>query len=111
MKSFSGKHIIVTGGVKGIGRSAADIFLREGGNVSVLDIDPAGKAFEDASAGKIKFYSCDVANSKNIQESIANAIKHFGEVDVLVNNAGINRYATVTETSEELWDLVMNVNV
>lgn len=111
MKSFSGKHIIVTGGVKGIGRAAADIFVREGGNVSVLDIDPTGKDFEKASTGKVKFYSCNVADALNVQESISDAIKHFGEVDVLVNNAGINRYATVTETSEELWDLVMNVNV
>lgn len=111
MKSFLNKHIIITGGVKGIGRAAAEVFLREGANVSVLDIDPSGKVFEEASAGKLKFYSCDVANASDIQESISGAIKHFGEVDVLVNNAGINRYATITETSEEVWDLVMNVNL
>lgn len=111
MKDFENKHILVTGGVKGIGRAAVDVFLREGGNVSVLDIDTAGEALEAQSSGRVKFYSCNVANATTIQSCIEQAIKHFGDVDVLVNNAGINPYATVTETSEAEWDLVMNVNL
>ncbi|MCE7864352.1 MAG: SDR family oxidoreductase [Bacteroidetes bacterium CHB5] len=111
MKSFTDKHIIVTGGVKGIDRSAAEIFVREGGNVSVLDIDPSGKSFEETAGGKVKFFECDMANATSIQECIDLAIQNYGAVDVLVNNAGINRYATLTETTEELWDLVMNINL
>ncbi|HNR72579.1 MAG TPA: SDR family oxidoreductase [Cyclobacteriaceae bacterium] len=111
MKSFADKHIIVTGGVKGIGRSAAEIFVREGGNVSILDVDPSGKSFEETAGGKIKFFECDMAKATSIQECIDLAIRNYGEVDVLVNNAGINRYATVTETTEELWDTVMNINL
>jgi NAD(P)-dependent dehydrogenase (short-subunit alcohol dehydrogenase family) len=111
MGKFSNKHIIVTGGVKGIGRGAVDAFLREGGQISVLDIDPAGETLEKESNGMVRFYKCNVADSSNIKTSIAQAMEHFGEVDVLVNNAGINRYATVTETSDEEWDMVMNVNL
>jgi NAD(P)-dependent dehydrogenase (short-subunit alcohol dehydrogenase family) len=111
MGKFNNKHIIVTGGVKGIGRGAVDVFLREGGKVSVLDIDPAGETMEKELKGMVRFYKCNVADSSNIKTSIAQAIENFGEVDVLVNNAGINRYATVTETSDEEWDLVMNVNL
>lgn len=111
MKEFDKKHILITGGVKGIGRAAVDVFLREGAKVSVLDTDATGKALESQSQGTVKFYACDVSNGSAVQRVVEDAIKNFGDVDVLVNNAGINRYATVTETSEEEWDLVMNVNL
>ncbi|HEY9487121.1 MAG TPA: SDR family oxidoreductase [Chryseosolibacter sp.] len=111
MKDFADRHIIVTGGVKGIGRAAVGIFSREGGKVSVLDIDPAGAALEAQSNGTIRFYLCNVARAAEVQSSIMQAIENFGDIDVLVNNAGINRYATLTETSEEEWDFVMNVNL
>lgn len=111
MKDFNDKHIIVTGGVKGIGLAAVEVFVREGAKVSILDIDASGETLEKESQGNIKFFKCNVSDAAFIEESIANAIRNFGEVDVLVNNAGINRYATVTETTEEVWDLVMNVNL
>ncbi len=111
MKDFKDKHIVVTGGVKGIGLATVEVFVREGAKVSILDIDQTGKMLEAESNGKILFINCNVANAKSVEESIAKAIDKFGQVDVLVNNAGINRYATVTQTTEEEWDLVMNVNL
>ena len=111
MKDFTNKHIVVTGGVKGIGRAALYVFIREEGNVSVLDIDREGEKLEKESGGKVKFYACDVADYSSVQTSIAQAIAHFGDIDVLINNAGVNRYASVTETTEEEWDFVMNVNL
>lgn len=111
MKEFTDKHVMVTGGVKGMGLAAVEVFLREGAKVSILDIDPAGEALETKSNGTIGFFRCNVADAAAVNVSIENAIKKFGDVDVLVNNAGINRYATVTETSEALWDQVMNVNL
>ena len=111
MNEFTGKHVVVTGGVKGIGRACVDVFIRDGASVSILDIDPAGANLEAGSAGQIRFFLCDVSQFSAIENSISGAIKHFGDIDVLVNNAGVNRYATVTETSEEEWDFVMNVNL
>jgi NAD(P)-dependent dehydrogenase (short-subunit alcohol dehydrogenase family) len=111
MKDFNDKHIIVTGGVKGIGLAAVEVFVREGAKVSILDIDQAGEKLETESNGKITFIRCNVADAKAVEESMAKAIRKFGEIDVLVNNAGINRYATVTQTTEAEWDLVMNVNL
>jgi len=108
---FSNRHILVTGGVKGIGRAAVNIFVRDGGKVSVLDIDNDGEKLQNEFDGNVQFLLCDVSNSMQVQSSVRKAIQHFGELDVLVNNAGINRYATVTETSEEEWDLVMGVNL
>lgn len=108
---FKGKHILVTGGVKGIGRGAVDVFVREGGHVSVFDIDPAGKELEPEHNKKIQFYLCNVADPTQVKACVALAIENFGEIDVLVNNAGIQRYASVTQSTEEEWDLVMNINL
>lgn len=110
MKDFTDKHIVITGGVKGIGRATVEVFLREGAKVSILDIDQDGSLIEKEFP-KAAFYYCDVSKSSEVGEAISRAISHFGDIDVLVNNAGINRYATVTETSDEEWDLVMNVNL
>ncbi|MBX2966597.1 MAG: SDR family oxidoreductase [Cyclobacteriaceae bacterium] len=109
MKDFKGRHIIVTGGVKGIGKAAVDVFVREGAHVSILDVDPGGKALE--ANKQIRFYLCNVSNAESVRENVKQAIANAGEVDVLVNNAGIQRYGNVTETTEEDWDLVMNVNL
>ena len=56
------------------------------------------------------FVRCDVAKEQQVKEAIAQGVEQFGQVNYLVNNAGIQRYSKVTETSEEEWDLVMNIN-
>jgi NAD(P)-dependent dehydrogenase (short-subunit alcohol dehydrogenase family) len=108
MASFTGNHIVITGGVKGIGRACVDVMIREGGKVSVLDIDNNVTADYEGNA---KFYQTDVSKADQVQEGIGAAIKQFGDVDVLVNNAGIVKYGTVTEASEEDWDLILGVNL
>ncbi|MEO9476015.1 MAG: SDR family oxidoreductase [Cyclobacteriaceae bacterium] len=106
------KHAIITGGAKGIGESASRIFLREGFNVSILDIDEGAGTTLAVELGKSAHYiKCDMASEEQIQSAIASAIDHFGEADVLVNNVGINPYGTVLSTSSALWDTVMNVNL
>ncbi|MEQ9405930.1 MAG: SDR family oxidoreductase [Cyclobacteriaceae bacterium] len=106
MSDFTGKHIVVTGGAMGIGAAAVEVFLREGGKVSILDIEKCSSADKYLS-----YHACDVSRADQIERAISASINHFGEIDVLVNNAGINRYATLTETTDEEWDLVMNVNL
>jgi NAD(P)-dependent dehydrogenase (short-subunit alcohol dehydrogenase family) len=91
MASFTGKHIVITGGVKGIGRACVDVMIREGGKVSVLDIDNNVTADYEGNA---KFYQTDVSKADQVQEGIGAAIKQFGDVDVLVNNAGIVKSGT-----------------
>lgn len=111
MSTFKGKHILVTGGVKGIGRGTVDVFVREGGLVSVLDLDSAGLELEKVHRGNVRFYSCNVADHTQVKACVTQVIEGFGDIDVLVNNAGIQRYASVTQSTEEEWDMVMNVNL
>jgi NAD(P)-dependent dehydrogenase (short-subunit alcohol dehydrogenase family) len=109
MSLFKGKHIVITGGSKGIGRATAEIFLREGAKVSVVDID---KQIENLPHNEtLRSYITDVSKEDQVSRTMRSAIQHFGAIDVLVNNAGIVLYSTVSEAREEDWDLIMNVNL
>lgn len=106
------KHVIITGGAKGIGAATVRIFHKNNYNVTFLDVDEKnGQALQSEQVDGCLFISCDVSLTNAVKEAIHQAIGEFGEVDILVNNAGINPYGTVTETSDELWDSVMNINL
>ncbi len=109
MKEFEGKHVVVTGAAKGIGRGATEVFLREGAFVTGLDLDQ--DAMDAMEHENLVMYTCDVSDSQSVNQVIKRASDKFGKAEVLVNNAGINPYGTVTETSEELWDKVLNTNL
>lgn len=103
---------IITGGSKGIGRATAEIMLREGANVVILDTDEVqGKVLEGATGERMRFIRCDVSVEQEVESAISQAEAAFSQVNYLVNNAGIQRYSTVTETSEAEWDMVMNINL
>jgi NAD(P)-dependent dehydrogenase (short-subunit alcohol dehydrogenase family) len=102
---------VVTGGAKGIGAATARQFAGAGARVAVLDTDEAGDALARELGAHALFVPCDVSKSADVAEAFARVRERFGGVDVLVNNAGIQRYGTVTETSEAEWDEVMSVNL
>ena len=102
---------MITGGAKGIGGAATRALHREGANVVILDVDSlGGKLAEELGKGAL-FFKCDVSREAEVRQAMEKAVETFGDLDILVNNAGIQRYSTVTETTEEEWDLVMNVNL
>ncbi|MCB0664665.1 MAG: SDR family oxidoreductase [Saprospiraceae bacterium] len=105
------KTAIVTGGVKGIGWAASKALHRDDFNVSILDWDEKGHEKIKELGRDSMFIHCDVSKETSVKEAINRIAEKFGSVDVLVNNAGIQRYSIVTETTEEEWDLVMNVNL
>ncbi|WP_147303527.1 SDR family NAD(P)-dependent oxidoreductase [Rhodohalobacter sp. SW132] len=110
--SFTDKAIIITGGAKGIGEGCARIFHRDNGNVAIFDVDEkAGTGLARDLGDRCRFYRCDVSSEKQVQQAVSDVIKDYGRVDVLVNNAGILKYSGVTDTSEEEWEHVMEVNV
>lgn len=100
------RTIVITGGNKGIGASCVELCLKEGMTVAVLDIDAASNL-----PAEVYYQTCNVADEKQVAASIQNIIDRFGAIHALVNNAGIQRYGTVTETTSEQWDEVMNVNL
>lgn len=105
------KHVIVTGGAKGIGRACVEIFTREGFRVSVLDLDDEAGALLSSEYDLVNFYQCDVSQEAEVDDRIGEAIQVSGEIEYLVCSAGIQRYSTVSTTTEEEWDLVMGTNL
>ncbi|MGB5895445.1 MAG: glucose 1-dehydrogenase, partial [Ignavibacteriaceae bacterium] len=114
-KRFEGKVVIVTGGGKGIGQTSAIAFAQEGGQVAIADIDEeAGNATVrqiKEMGGKAIFLKCNVSKSSDVQQLVKETVLAFGGVDVLYNNAGVVRYGTVVEMSEEDWDYQININL
>ena len=106
--SLHQKTVVITGGAKGIGAACAKAFANDGYQVAVLDIVPGWEAGDEN--GQL-FLNCDVSKIEAVESAMKQVREKFGSIDVLVNNAGIQRYGTVTETSEGEWDLVMNVNL
>lgn len=105
---YQNKIAVVTGGSKGIGGATSEAFLADAANVVVLDLEPPPfKAHPD----RLLFCKTDVSKSDQVNAAFDRAIAKFGGVDVLVNNAGIQRYGTVVDTPEEQWDQVVGVNL
>ncbi len=118
MATFDGKVIIVTGGALGMGKATALEFAREGGRVTVADInEPAGQAITQAmrdAGGQGLFVQADVSRSADCQRVVRQTVDTFGGIDVLFNNVGIQppeSYQNVENTPEELWDRIMDVNL
>ncbi len=112
---LANKVAIVTGGASGIGRATSLLFAQEGAAVLIADRDEqAGRivAAEITKSGsRAIFEPADVTLATDCRRIVERAIREFGRIDILFNNAGIIRRATVLDLSEEDWDRVMAVNV
>ena len=116
MKLLTGKTAVVTGAARGIGKAIALKLASEGASIAFTDlnIDENAKAteIEIASLGvKVKGYASNAASFEDTKNVIAEIVKEFGRIDVLVNNAGITRDGLMMRMSEEQWDMVINVNL
>jgi NAD(P)-dependent dehydrogenase (short-subunit alcohol dehydrogenase family) len=109
---LANKVAIVTGGGSGIGKATCIAFAREGAKVVVVDLK---RDAADATAKEIGgvAFGADVSKAKDVEAMVKFAEDTFGKLNVIFNNAGIfpDADGSVTETSEETWDLVMNVNL
>lgn len=106
--NFKNKNVVVTGAAKGIGAACVNAFLEEGAHVAMLDLSYKESVKRDDN--KLLLH-CDVSDQEQVMNCMSKVKEELGLIDVLVNNAGIQRYGTVTDTSVEEWDEVMNVNL
>lgn len=116
MGLLEGKTAIVTGAARGIGKAIALKYASEGANIAFTDlvIDDNALATEKEIAAygvKVKGYASNAANFEDTHNVVAEIVKDFGRVDVLVNNAGITRDGLMMRMSEQQWDIVINVNL
>ena len=115
MAELSGKRALITGGASGIGKATAKLFARRGAGICIADVDAAaGQGVADEiiiEGGRAIFVRCDVSSAVECQSAVQQMVAEFGGIDILFNNAGIIRRASVVDTTEDEWDRVMAVNV
>ena len=106
---------IVTGGGAGIGEATCMRFAQEGAKMVVADVDmAAAQKVADAikaRGGQAVAFKVDVRVADEVTNMVGAALKSFGTLDIIVNNAGINRDAIAKRMTEEQWDLVLDVNL
>jgi 3-oxoacyl-[acyl-carrier protein] reductase len=108
---MTGRVVLVTGAGRGIGRTIAETFTREGATVVALDLDPGALAalHEDSRAETV--LACDITDPVQVRAAVATIEERHGRLDVLVNNAGINAEGPLESFDPALWDRVFAVNV
>lgn len=116
MKLLNGKTAIITGASRGIGRGIAQVFAQNGCNVAFTYSSSveAAKALEEelsSSGVQVKGYQSNAANFEEAQTLVENVLKDFGQVDVLINNAGITKDNLLMRMGEEDFDKVIEVNL
>ncbi len=110
-----GKKTIITGGASGMGKATAELFAKEGARVAILDIDEheGNKTIDliKKNGGEGIFLKTDVSNAKEVNDSIDNILKVFGEINILFNHAGTIIVKPLHQSTEEDYDYLMNINV
>ena len=108
VEGISGRTAVVTGAAQGIGRNIADLLVANGAKTAYLDLDKPSSFTESSSQ---KFFQCNVTELQSIENAFTDIESVFGSVELLVNNAGIFKITPITETSIELWNQMLAVNL
>ncbi|MBY6293945.1 glucose 1-dehydrogenase [Nanohaloarchaea archaeon H01] len=115
---LDGRTAIVTGGSSGIGRGICMKLAEEGANIVVADVQQEpnmdGKPTDEKineEGGNALFIQTDVSDEESVEEMVYLAAEEFGQVEMLVNNAGIHGGGSITETDEDTWNQIVEVNL
>ena len=114
MALLAGRTAVVTGGAQGLGYAIAEVFVAEGARVMLGDLDlERNRAAAQALGGDdaARAVRCDVTSPAEVDALVAAAVEQFGRLDVMVNNAGITRDATLRKMTEEQFDEVIAVHL
>jgi NAD(P)-dependent dehydrogenase (short-subunit alcohol dehydrogenase family) len=120
MGKLSGRTAMITGGGRGIGRAVCERFAREGANLAInfASNEVAAREVAEAARGwgvRAEIYRADVADQAAVNTMCRQAISDFGQIDVLINNAGIGSSAvnrpTITEATDEQYQLLFGANL
>ena len=115
---LSGKTAVVTGGASGNGRAISSLFAEEGADVVIADIqeepreggEPTHERIEANTDSSATFVECDVTDYEALKDAVA-AADEFGGIDTMVNNAGVFRAEEFLEEGDDIFDMIMDINV
>lgn len=103
MSRFINRAAVVTGGASGIGAAIADQLAEEGAQVTILDLVEGNSGHH--------WLKCDVSDTDSVEAAIDGAVKRFGHLDIVINNAGIGAQGDVAANSDEEWARAWDINV
>ncbi|GIO91605.1 MULTISPECIES: SDR family NAD(P)-dependent oxidoreductase [Paenibacillus] len=111
---FNNKSVIITGAANGIGRGLAEAYASRGAQVVLSDINET-RGEETAAALREQgftalFVPCDVRKEEDIRHLMNEAVKQFGGIDILINNAGVSRFKSPFDLTVQDWEDVLNTN-
>lgn len=114
---FTGKVALITGSAGGIGKSIAEKFYEDGAYVVITDIrQEEGRRMAALLGSRAIFIPCDISNPDQVNQLIAETVQHFGHLDIMINNAGINAITTedrvtIDRYSNDTWQKMINVDL
>lgn len=116
MGLLKGKKAFVTGGSRGLGKALCEVFAREGADVAFNYNSNDAEAKDtikriEQHGGKALAYKVSVTDKPGIKDMLGNILEEFGRVDILVNNAAINKADSFVTTTEKSWLDIVNTNV
>lgn len=115
MSTLKNKVAVITGGSNGIGKATVQKFVKEGARVMIWDIsEEHGNAVVNElnkDGQEVAFIKVNTADAENVAQAVEESLNKFGKIDVLVNNAGITRDATLLKMSQDQWQSVIDVNL
>ncbi|WP_316737987.1 3-ketoacyl-ACP reductase [Pedobacter aquatilis] len=115
MENISGKNALITGAGKGIGKAIAIALAKEGVNVALLartqsDLDKLAKELSSYGV-KISTVTADVSNIASVNEAVLKLQSELGFIDILINNAGIGKFAKFLEMEPQSWEEIIKINL
>jgi 3-oxoacyl-[acyl-carrier protein] reductase len=113
---LTGRSAIVTGGSKGIGYAVAALLARAGADVAICarsadDVSGAVAALDGLGPGRVLGVRCDMRVEGDVRRLVERVAEEMGRIDVLVNNAGVGRFAPMDELSSDAWHAVIETNL
>ncbi|HEX2897312.1 MAG TPA: 3-oxoacyl-[acyl-carrier-protein] reductase [candidate division Zixibacteria bacterium] len=112
MLNFAGKTVVITGSARGIGKAIAEYFSKNKANVVICDLDQSAIdiAVKDLGSSALGI-KANVLDKDEIENLFAKTLEKFGQVDIVVNNAGVTRDNLLVRLDEKDWDMVLDINL
>ena len=112
MNRLENRIAVITGGAAGIGKASVEKFLAEGAKVAIWDVnEAAGNELVKLHPNQTFFVRVDTSNPESVESATKSTLEKFGTIDILINNAGITRDATIKKMTYEEWDQVISINL
>ena len=105
------RTVLITGGSRGIGKCAVEMFAKEGYNVAFTYLNSVENAYDLATGYGVFPIQCDVSKRDEVDNAVELTLQKFGKIDILINNAGIDEFCLFTDITDDKWHRMIDTNL